>query len=133
MKAGPRAAGQDDSASHLMGRPNTDALQPIAAVQDALPPGAVFEIPVNRLLESRRKRLLRPPAERALDLAGIDRVAAVVPGAILYERDQGLEAVTRLTWRGRGVENAANLPNDIYVALLVVPADVVGLARPARP
>src|SRR5688572_8089851 len=116
-----------------MGRPNTDPLQPIAAVENALPPRAVLEVPVNRFLEPCRERLLRPPAERPLDLAGINRVAAVVPGAILHEGDQGLEAVARLTWRCRGIENAANLPNDIDVALLVVSADVVCLARLARP
>src|SRR3546814_15055348 len=51
----------------------------IAPVADRRPPPAIVEIPVDRLREPAGKALLRPPAQLALDLRRVDRVAPVVP------------------------------------------------------
>src|SRR5512137_2149766 len=41
-------------------------------------PGGVREVPLDGLPKADREALCRPPAELALDLAGVDRVAPVV-------------------------------------------------------
>ena len=47
------------------------------------PPGLVGDVPVDRLLEALGEvGVRRPPAELALELGGVDGVAAVVAGAV---------------------------------------------------
>jgi len=51
----------------------------------------MVDIPADGLLDSRLEILLRPPAELALELAGIDGIAAVVAGTIRHETDQSVD------------------------------------------
>src|SRR3546814_1829255 len=60
----------------------------IAPVADRRPPPAIVEIPVDRLREPAGKALLRPPAQLALDLRRVDRVAPVVPRPVGDEANQ---------------------------------------------
>src|SRR5690606_1761292 len=100
---------------------------PVLATRDAFHPLGVVEEPLHRLAQPRLERLLRPPAELALDLARVDRVAAVVSGPVLHERDELVVArATRA--RTQLVEDPADRADDLEVRLLVPPADVVRLA-----
>src|SRR4051794_24536147 len=55
---------------------------------DRLPPLAVLAVPLDRLREARRvERVLRRPAERP-QLRRVDRVAAVVAGAVRHRPDE---------------------------------------------
>src|SRR5437016_13467516 len=60
----------------------------IASGCDFLHPGIIFQIPPHGLSNAALERLTRLPAQVALNLSGIHRVAAIVAGAILHERDQ---------------------------------------------
>src|SRR3954453_19589240 len=67
------------------------AAQPRAAIllsPDWLPPPAVCEIPGDRLAQTGLDRLARPPAELALQFAGIHRIAQVMAGPV---RDKGYQ------------------------------------------
>ena len=50
----------------------------IGAAHDALPPAPVVEVPAHGLAQAVLEIVARPPAELALDLAGVDGVAGVV-------------------------------------------------------
>ncbi len=69
----------------------------------------------------------RGPAEIALDLSGVDGVAAVVAGAVGDEGDEaaGVPAEGGLEL----VDEIADELDEVEVGLLVVAADVVGLAK----
>ena len=54
----------------------------VAAAADRLPPPRIVEIPANRPCQPALESLGRCPAELALDLRGIDRVAAVMAGPV---------------------------------------------------
>lgn len=92
-----------------------------------LDPLGVGEIPLDGLAEAGLETLLREPVELALDLAGVDGVAAVVAGAILHVSDElRVRAMRRvgdklIQQRAEGVDN-------VDVGALVVAADVVALA-----
>src|SRR5262245_22454294 len=60
-----------------------------------LEPLRVGEVPFDGVLEARREVVLGLPAELRLRLAGVDRVAAVVAGAVLDELDQLLARADR--------------------------------------
>jgi hypothetical protein len=57
----------------------------IAAAGDITYPIFVFEIPADSFSDAALKRLQWMPVQFALDLAAVDRVAAVVAGAVLDE------------------------------------------------
>ena len=67
---------------------DAEAFAAVDAGADALPPGAVVEIPADRPRQAALDALLRRPAELALDLARVDGVAEVVAGAVGDEGDQ---------------------------------------------
>ena len=83
---------------------------------------AVGEVPGDRLGDALLERLLRLPAERA-QLGRVERVAAVVAGAVLDVADQRLV----------GARQPEDVADDLDVLALVVAADVVDLARRALP
>jgi len=64
------------------------AIQLIVTGVDVLPSGLVVEVPLDGLSEAALEIFLRFPAEFALDLAGVDRVAEVVAGAVGHEGDE---------------------------------------------
>src|SRR3569832_926729 len=102
-------------------------LTAITAVQHALPPLTVIQIPLHRLAQARFEALLRPPAELAFDLARVDGVTLVVAGPVRDEGDElRMGPVCRL--RQQFVEQRAKRLNLLLNGALVVPPDVVGLA-----
>lgn len=62
-----------------------------------MPPGLVVEVPLHGLAEAAFEIFLRFPVEFSLDLAGVDRVAEVVAGAVGDEGDEGGVALFPLT------------------------------------
>src|SRR3954470_4477667 len=60
----------------------------IAAVHHRAPPWLVGDIPFDGLEESGVERLRRPVTRLQCGLHRVDGVAAIVPGAVLDERDQ---------------------------------------------
>src|SRR5262245_36611948 len=62
---------------------------PVGAAAGLFHPRRVVLVPPHRLGQAALPRLRRPPAQLALDLARVDRVAAVVAGPVLHEADQG--------------------------------------------
>lgn len=86
------------------------------------PPGLVGDVPVDRLLEPLGEvGVGRPPAELALQLGGVDGVAAVVAGAVG-------DPVEVLGVAAHGREDHAQHGD---VVLLAICADEVGLPRAA--
>src|SRR5260221_649357 len=61
---------------------------PVGTTGHAFDPGRIVQVPPHRLAEATLKCLLWSPAEFPLDLARIDRVASVVAGPVLHERDE---------------------------------------------
>src|SRR5206468_12893814 len=90
---------------------------PVLARLDRLPPGAVVAVPLDGLREAFLEAPLGLPAELA-QLRGVERVAAIVPGAILDVADQ----------RGVGARELEDALGDVQVLALLA-ADVVDLAR----
>src|SRR5690606_30607926 len=76
-----------DPGLHAAGS-NPQPLHAVAAVEDALHPGLVVEVPVDRAREAALERFGLAPAEVLLDLRRIDRVAAIVARAVLHVGDQ---------------------------------------------
>ena len=86
------------------------------------PPGLVLHVPVDRLLEPLGEvGVRRPPAQLALELGGVDGVAAVVAGAVG-------DPVEVLGVLSHGLEYHAQ---DRDVVPLAVGADEVGLPHAA--
>jgi hypothetical protein len=71
--------------------------------------------------------LLGAPAELALDLGRIDRVAAVVAGAVGDEGDE-LAPAAAVGERALGVEHVADRLDDLQVGALGAAADIVAFA-----
>lgn len=76
----------------------SETVQLIVAGEDVLPPGLVVEVPLDRLAKAAFEVFLWFPAEFTLDLAGVDRVAEVVAGAVGDEGDE--LRVASCEWRG---------------------------------
>src|SRR5271163_5261647 len=90
-------------------------------------PGAVFEVPTHGVAQAHLERAARAPADLALDLRGVDGVAAVVPRAIL---DEGHQVAVGARRPGRlGVERMTHGRDDVEVAALAATPDEVRLAR----
>ena len=86
------------------------------------PPGLVLHVPVDRLLEPLGEvGVRRPPAQLALELGGVDGVAAVVAGAVG-------DPVEVLGVAAHGLEDHAQHGD---VVLLPIGADEVGLPHAA--
>ena len=86
------------------------------------PPGLVLDVPVDRLLQaSGEVGVGRPPAQLALQLRGVDGVAAVVAGAVG-------DPVEVLGVAAHGLQDHAQHGD---VVLLAVGADEVGLPHAA--
>ena len=93
----------------------------VFTVDDVFPPLLIVHIPVNGLLYALVKGGLRAPAELIVNLRGIDGIAQVVTRSVL---DMGDE-------RFGLTHDAKNRFDNIYIALLVMTADIVDLAYPA--
>lgn len=101
------------------------ALGPVTGLGGLLgraPPGLVGHVPVDRLLQALGEvGVRRPPAQLALELGGVDGVAAVVAGAVG-------DPVEVLGVAPHGLEDHAQ---DGDVVPLAVGSDEVGLPHPA--
>ena len=101
------------------------ALGPVTGLGGLLgraPPGLVGHVPVDRLLQALGEvGVRRPPAQLALELGGVDGVAAVVAGAVG-------DPVEVLGVLPHGLEDHAQ---DGDVVPLAVGSDEVGLPHPA--
>src|SRR6185369_11198603 len=79
----------------------------IAAVEHALAPVVVVQIPIHRLGDAALEAFTLAPAELRLELAGLDCVTAIVAGAILHVGDQRL-ALCAISHRPALVEQPAD-------------------------
>lgn len=93
----------------------------VVAADDAHPPVAVLEVPLDRLLDAVLKFRLRLPAELRVDLRRVNGVAAVVAFAV----GDVLDEVFGLA---KFLEDGLD---DVDVGALIVAADVVDLADAA--
>ena len=113
----PRGAVRRDAVLLPLG-----AIAGLGSLLGRAPPGLVLDVPVDRLLQALGEvGVGRPPAQLALELGGVDGVAAVVAGAV-----------------GDPVEVLGVLPHRLEdhaqhgdVVLLPIGADEVGLPHPA--
>src|ERR1700733_11672081 len=103
-------------------------LNPLAvfARSDLVDPFLIVEIPPHRLCQTGLERLGGVPAPRALQLAGVDRITAVVARTVCHIRD--LVAVRAGRLRTLLIEQIAQRMHDLEILLLVPAADVVRLA-----
>src|SRR5215467_7223239 len=102
---------------------------PVLAATHLRNPGAMLEIPAHGALESGFEAVAGTETALALDAAGIDRVAQIMPWAIAHEVDQAQQLVATRSRLLR--DERADLAHDVDVAPLRAPADVVGLAQAA--
>lgn len=93
----------------------------VVAADDAHPPVAVLEVPLDRLLDAVLEFRLRLPAELRVDLRRVDGVAAVVALAVGDVLDE-VFGLAELLEDGL---------DDVDVGALIVAADVVDLADAA--
>src|SRR5690606_9593 len=107
-----------------------DPLEAIAAVKHSLYPWLVVQVPVDRLRQAALEGVARLPAQFTAQLAGVDRVAAIVARPV---GDEGDLRLVRLAIRARTtlVEQRADGLYHLDVLLLRIAADVIGLADPA--
>src|ERR1700691_5665617 len=106
---------------------HAETLARIDLFPERAPPPLVVEIPTHRLLDAALERFARAPAELALELGGVDRIAEIVPGPI---GDEGNEGVVRACPRAKIIEDSANAPHHIDVAPFVATPDIVFFADP---
>ena len=93
----------------------------VVAADDAHPPVAVLEVPLDRLLDAVLEFRLRLPAEFRVDFRRIDSVAAIVALAVSDVLDE-VFGLAELLEDGL---------DDVDVGALIVAADVVDLADAA--
>jgi len=103
-----------------------DALRPIAAVEDGVPPYAIVEKPSNGLLKTGLKCFQCALAEFCFNLAGIDCIVTVVSGPIFDKANQ-VVSWAATPWF-HAVEEIADRPYDMNIGALVTPAHIVGFA-----
>src|SRR5689334_8995794 len=116
---------REASAALLQAEP----LAPVVALGDGVTPGAIVQEPLDGAPDPLLERHRGLPPELPLDLRGVDRVAAVVPGPILHEGD--LIAV-RPVLGAELVQHGADRLHDLEVRALGVAAHAVHLARLPR-
>src|SRR5690606_21413137 len=104
-----------------------EALHAIAAIQHAPDPVLARQIPVDRTRETGLEGFGRPPAEFALDLRRIDRVAAIVSRPVPDVADERL-ALAAVGQRLAFVEQGTYGLHDMDVLALGIAAHVVDLA-----
>src|SRR6266702_4330693 len=103
---------------------------PISAAGHVRHPLPVGEVPVDGLVDPLLEGVGGLPSQVPLDLGGVDGVAAVMPRPVLDESEQS--AVLAPVPFQLPVHQIADLVDDVDVLPLIVAADVVDLAEPAR-
>ena len=93
----------------------------VFAVDDVFPPLLIVHIPVDGLLYALIKGGLRAPAELDVNLCRVNGIAQDMTGSVLDKDEKGLKFA----------HDSQNRFDNIYIALLIVTADIVDLAYPA--
>ena len=93
----------------------------VFTVDDVFPPLLIVHIPVNGLLYALIKGGLRAPAELIVYLRRVNGISQIMTGSVLDMSDKRLGFA----------HDAQNRFDNIYLALLVMTADIVDLAYPA--
>jgi len=109
----------------LLGR--AEAFAVVAILGDFVGPGAVFQIPVHGLGEASSKGFEGFPAELGLEFGAVDRIAAVVAGAVGDIGDLGVVG-SSIGAGGFRIEEGAEGVYHIEVRALIEAADIVSLA-----
>ena len=99
----------------------------IAARLHVRHPFWMIEVPLDRLANGGIERLCGAPTQFTLDLACIDRVAAIMARPIGYVGDEPGIASGRV--RSQFIQQSTDAADDLDVGLLVPAADVVSLAN----
>src|SRR5687767_6298626 len=86
-------------------------------------PGPIVAIPLHRPLEAFRESNARLPAQLTFDLAAVERVAAIMPGTVGHEADEGARLAAEIEERF----------GQLQVRQLAAAADVVDLADATLP
>src|SRR5207302_3532103 len=120
-----------EAASRALASPGEAAFLPLRrgrcpscrAPRHRVAPCLVIEVPAHGLANAGGEGLPRRPAELALDLGGIDRIAPVVAEPVLHEGDE--VGVFALLAGQRFLKKIADGLDDLVVELLAIPAGVV--------
>src|ERR1043166_5942300 len=92
----------------------------------------MVQVPAHGLAQAAGKGIAGFPAQLALDLRGVDGIAAIVARPVRDEGDELARVTAEL--RGHFIDEIADLFHDPEVGPFVVTADVVGftVASPDR-
>ena len=90
-----------------------EALAVIGMLLDRLPPPGVVEVPADGLLHAAVERLGRAPAERALELGVVHRVAEIVARTVGDELDE--VAIGAGLARAQAIEEIADAFHHLQV------------------
>ena len=90
----------------------------------------MIQVPLHGLANARLKCFRRFPAQLALNLARIDRIAAIMAGTI-GDKGNLLAVGYAVCARAQFVEQGTNGMHDVEVGFFVPAADVINLAQPA--
>jgi len=104
--------------------------EPVAviAAHDVIDPFGVIQVPLHRFADTGFECLGRLPAQFALELARVDRVASIVARTVFDERDLGGVRLT-IGARLEFIQNGADRVHDFQVGLFIPAAHVVGFAE----
>src|SRR5580658_9440842 len=94
--------------------------------QNGFDPILVIQVPAHRLANTIFKFMRRFPAKLALDLAGVNRIAAIMAEAIFNKSYQPSRLAAKI--RLEFVDQITNGFDDAKVCPFVVAANVVGFA-----
>lgn len=89
-------------------------------------PGRIVQHPVKCVSESAFQCLLGPPGQFALHFRGVDRVAVIVPFAVVDKLDALFARTDIRVWR-EFVEHAAHTAYEVEVGPFLVRTDIVPL------
>src|SRR5262245_4981438 len=93
---------------------------------ERLPPGAVVHVPPYGRLEALLEGMFGRPAEFAVELGKINRIAKVMPRSVGHERDQLAMRWPRRA-SGETIHDLADRADHVDVAALGAAADIIGL------
>src|SRR5690606_29484324 len=101
----------------------------VAAILNVAAPFLVIQIPTHCLSQSCLESFFRSPAQLSLNLPGVDGITQVMSRTVSHKCDQVFVArhALRFLWM-QFLEQCAYCSHDFYIALLVMPTDVVSLA-----
>ena len=99
-----------------------EALAGIRTIHHGAPPVFVGKIPFDCLAQTTPEIFVRPPAERAFELARVDRIAQIMSGPVGDKRDQ-ISVPEAIAARTQFIKDGADRPHHIDVTTFLVAAD----------